>query len=98
MENVLNKFHHFDSKLVSTLFDYSKKLNKINARYISQIQYAKIIGSLMYLMHCTRPDIAFVVGMLSRFTSNPGKEHWILISHILKYLKGSADFGLHYLF
>lgn len=47
-------------------------------------------------MHCTRPNIAFVVGMLSRFTSNLGKEHWIAISRVLKYLKGKPNYGLHY--
>ncbi|XP_077248607.1 uncharacterized protein LOC143888156 [Tasmannia lanceolata] len=55
-----------------------------------------ILGSLMYAMTCTRPDIAFAVGKLSRFTSNPSNVHWNAINRILKYLKGIIDYGLSY--
>ncbi|XP_057543261.1 secreted RxLR effector protein 161-like [Amaranthus tricolor] len=51
------------------------KFTKYTGKPISQLEYAKIIGSLMYAMTCTRPDIAFAVGKLSRFTSNPGPQH-----------------------
>ena len=50
------------------------------------IPYATIVECLMYAMLCTRPDNCFVVGMVSRYQSNPGEEHWIAIRHILKYL------------
>jgi len=43
---------------------------------MANIPYASAIGSLMYAMVCTRPDIAHVVGVVSRFMSNPGREHW----------------------
>ncbi|GKC60480.1 retrotransposon protein, putative, ty1-copia subclass [Tanacetum coccineum] len=53
-------------------------------------------GSLMYLMVCTRPDIAYVVSIVSRYLANPGKNHWEAVKWILKYLKGTADVGLVY--
>ncbi|KAL4203712.1 hypothetical protein AMTRI_Chr01g129360 [Amborella trichopoda] len=50
----------------------------------------------MYTMSCTRLDISFVLGKLSRYTSNPGQEHWNVVNRILQYLKGTVDYGLHY--
>ena len=58
------------------------------------ISYALAVGSLMYAMLCTRPDICFVVGMVSRYQSNPGEEHWIAVKHIFKYLRRTRDYML----
>ena len=58
------------------------------------IPYASAVGSLMYAMLCTRPDICFVVGMVSRYQSEPGEEHWIAVKHILKYLRRTRDYML----
>ena len=44
--------------------------------HMSKVPYASAIGSLMYVMVCTRPDIAHAVGVVSRFMSRPGKQHW----------------------
>ncbi|GAB2268687.1 hypothetical protein Dimus_038729 [Dionaea muscipula] len=60
------------------------------------VPYTSAVGSLMYVMLCTRPDICFAVGMVSRFQSNPGKEHWTVVKHILKYLKRTRDYVLVY--
>lgn len=51
--------------------------------------YASAVGSLMYAMVCTRPDIAFAVGVVSRFLANPEKEHWKAVKWILRYLRGT---------
>ena len=48
----------------------------------------------MYAMVCTRPDIAHAVGVVSRFLSNPGKEHWAAVKQILRYLRGTFRLGL----
>ena len=48
------------------------------------VPYASTIGSLKYVMLCTRPYICYSVGMVSRYQSNSGKEHWIVVKHILK--------------
>ena len=50
----------------------------------------------MYSMVYTRPDIAYVVSLLSRYMSNPGRDHWEALKWILRYLKGTTDFGLIY--
>jgi hypothetical protein len=60
----------------------------------NSIPYASAVGSLMYAMVCTRPDIAYAVGVVSRFLSNPGKEHWAAIKWILRYLRGTSSLCL----
>ena len=50
----------------------------------------------MYIMNCTRSDIAYLVGRLARYTSNPGKEHWDAFIRVLRYLKHTMSYGLHY--
>ena len=63
---------------------------------MSRVPYASAVGSLMYTMVCTRPDIAHAVGVLSRFMSNPGKEHWTIVKRVFRYLRGTSDYGLCY--
>jgi len=58
------------------------------------LPYHKTVGSLMYLMVRTRPDLAFAIGKLIRFVSCYGKEHWAAIKRVLRYFKGSMDKGL----
>jgi hypothetical protein len=65
-------------------------------KLIAQIEYASAIGSLMYVMHCTGPYIAFMICKLSRYTSNPSKDHWKAITRTLDYLKKTMKFGLFY--
>ena len=61
---------------------------------MAKVPYASIIGSLMYAMVCTRPDIAHVVGVVSRYMSNPGKQHWEAMKWILRYLRGITGLSL----
>ncbi|GJX13963.1 zinc finger, CCHC-type containing protein [Tanacetum coccineum] len=71
IEKVLKKFNYFDCTPVSTPMDTSEKLMPNNGQAVSQLEYSRVIGCLMYAMTCTNPDIAFAVGKLSRYTSNP---------------------------
>ncbi|KAH9765249.1 hypothetical protein KPL70_001801 [Citrus sinensis] len=80
----------------NTPYDSSIKLLENSGRVVAQLEYASAIGSLMYAMHCTRPDIAFAVCKMSRFTSNPSVEHWKVIGRILGYLKKTINLGLFY--
>ncbi|GJS12342.1 hypothetical protein Tco_0369138 [Tanacetum coccineum] len=73
---VLKKFNYFDCTPVSTPMDTSEKLMPNKGQDVSQLEYSRLIGCLMYAMTCTRHDIAFDVGKLSRYTSNPGTQHW----------------------
>ncbi|TYK16841.1 gag/pol protein [Cucumis melo var. makuwa] len=60
------------------------------------IPYASAVGSLMYAMLCTRPDICYALGIVSRYKSNPGLAHWIAVKTILKYLRRTRDYMLVY--
>lgn len=62
----------------------------------SETPYLSAIGALMYLANCTRPDIAFAVNLLARFSSSPTKRHWNGIKHLFRYLRGTIDLGLFY--
>ena len=58
---------------------------------MKNIPYSSVVGSLMYVMVCIRPNIAHAVEVVSRFLSNLGKEHWKVVKWIFKYLKGSLS-------
>ncbi|GKA31478.1 zinc finger, CCHC-type containing protein [Tanacetum coccineum] len=96
IKKVLKKFNYFDCTLVSTPMDTSEKLMPNNGQVVSQLEYSRVISCLMYAMTCTRHDIAFAVGKLSRYTSNPGTQHWQAIQRALKYLKKTMDYKLTY--
>ena len=87
-----------EAKPVSTPLGSHFKLSKEQSPktekkrdHMSKVPYDSAIGSLMYAMVCTRPDIAHVVGVVSRFMSRPGKQHWETVKWILRYLKDSSD-------
>ena len=63
---------------------------------MSSVPYANAVGCVMYLMVCTRPNISFAVSDVSRFISNPGKQHWEALKWILRYIKGTSSIGLEY--
>ena len=60
------------------------------------MRYSQIVGSLRYLASATRPDISFVVSKLSRFVSNSRDTHWHALERVLRYLKGTMSYGIHY--
>lgn len=72
---MLNKFKYLDVKDTDTPFDSSVNLSENNSRIIAQLNYASALGSLMYVMHSTRLDIAYAVYILLRFTSKPSMVH-----------------------
>ena len=95
IEKNLKKFKQNDSSPMRTPVDVNLHLSKNNGKSLSQQEYAQTIGSLMYVMNCTRPNIAYAVGKLSRYTSNPGPDHWKAIVRVLRYLKYTQNYGLH---
>nr|GEW82492.1 zinc finger, CCHC-type [Tanacetum cinerariifolium] len=96
IEKVLKKLNYFNCTPVSTPMDTSEKQMPNNGQVVSQLEYSRVIGCLMYAMTCTRHVIAFDVGKLSRYTSNPGSQHWQAIQRVLKYLKKTIDYRLMY--
>ena len=65
-------------------------------KIFNQKDYATIIGSLRYATDCTRPDITYAVGVFSRFSSKPSRDHWLAIERIMRYLIGTKSYGLFY--
>ncbi|KAK8644688.1 hypothetical protein V6N13_123988 [Hibiscus sabdariffa] len=63
---------------------------------MSKIPYASAIGSIMYAMICTRPDLSYDLSMTSRYQENPGEGHWTAVKNILKYLRRTRDVFLVY--
>ena len=63
---------------------------------MSVIPYASAIGSIMYAMLCTRPDVNLAISLVGRYQSDPGMEHWTAVKNILKYLKRTKDMFLIY--
>ena len=63
---------------------------------MSNIPYSNVVGSLMYATMCTRPDICYLVGMISRYQANLGMMHWKAVKRILRYLKDTKDYSLCY--
>ena len=101
LEKIVELFGMGNAKAVSTPLANHFKLSNAQCPKSEEdiaemklIPYASAVGSLMYVMVCTRPDIAHAVGLVSRFKSNPGKEHWCAVKWILRYLKGAIDVGL----
>ncbi|GKA97570.1 putative RNA-directed DNA polymerase [Tanacetum coccineum] len=63
---------------------------------MKRIIYASVVGSLTYAQVCTRPDVAYICGMLGRFQSNPGLLHWKAAKKVLRYLRGTKEYKLTY--
>ena len=63
---------------------------------MKNISYGLIVGSIMYVQVCTRPDIAFVVSMLGRYQSNPSMDHWRAAKKVLRYIQGMKEYMLIY--
>ena len=63
---------------------------------MSKIAYASAIGSIMYAMLCTLPDVSYALSMTSRYQSDPDENHWIAVKNILKYFRRSKDTFLIY--
>ncbi|CAH9120743.1 unnamed protein product [Cuscuta epithymum] len=98
---VLQRFRMDNAKSVSTPLASHFKLSvqqcpstKDEKKEMDRVPCASAVGSLMYAMVCTRPDISHAVGVVSRFLSNPGREHWEAVKWILRYLRGSSSLRL----
>ena len=103
IEKVLERFSMSKSKPVTTPLAGHMKLSSAQCptsetekEELRKVPYASAVGSLMYAMICTRPDIAHAVGVVSRFLSNPRKEHWTAVKWIFRYLRGTSRLCLKF--
>ncbi|GJX81204.1 putative RNA-directed DNA polymerase [Tanacetum coccineum] len=101
IEKVLRRFNMDKAKAVSSpltpnfkLTDKDCSSSKKNIEKMDRVPYASAVGSLMYVMACTRQDLAHAVGVVSRFLSNPGKKHWEAVKWIFRYLRGTSKLGI----
>jgi hypothetical protein len=101
--DMLDRFNMSDSHPVSTPMDPGLRLDKSQGAsspddmaYMESVPYLSAVGALMYLAVTTRPDIAYAVGVLARFSANPGVVHWKAVKHLFRYVKGTVDLKLTY--
>jgi len=98
INKVLQRFNMHDSKPVSTPIAPHFKLSAAqcpsseeDVEYMSKVPYSSAVGSLMYVMVCSRPDLSYAMSLVSRYMSNLGKEHWKSVQWIFRYLRETAD-------
>ena len=103
IDKILARFSMENSKKGTLPFMHEVHLSKEQSaktlkqkEHMSRISFASAVGSLMYAMLCTRPDICYALGIVSRYHSDPEEEHWIVVKHILKYLRRTRDYMLVY--
>ena len=98
VKDVLNKFNMKDCNPISTPVDVNSKLVKSNLdeKQCDKEMYQSAVGSLLYISTRTRPDIAFAVGNLAKYCSQPSLSHWTGVKRVLRYLKGTVNLGLSY--
>ena len=103
VERILERFNMKEAKPVTTPLGGHYKLSKSSCpsteeenKKMAVIPYSSAVGSLMYAMVCTRPDIAHAVGVVSRFLSNPGKQHWEAVKWIFRYLRRTSKLCLSF--
>lgn len=101
IDKVVERFGMADAKVTPIpLADHFRLSSELcpktqeEKEFMEKIPYKSAIGSIMYAMVSTRPDIAHAVGVVSRFMSDPGKAHWEAVKWILRYLKGTSDYVL----
>ena len=100
---LLVKYGLSDCKSAPTPLDPGTQLTKDDCPQtkeemlaMTRFPYRAIIGSLLFISVCSRPDIAFAVNSLSQFMHNPGMIHWKALQRVLRYLSGTAGYCLKY--
>jgi len=103
VDKVLKRFNMENSKKGNVPIHHSVKLSKSQCPgsdqeqdQMSRVPYASAIGSIMYAMICTRPDVSYALSMVSRYQENPGLSHWTAVKNILKYLRNTKEMLLVY--
>ncbi|GJT83981.1 putative RNA-directed DNA polymerase [Tanacetum coccineum] len=103
LDKILKRYRMDNSKRSSIPMQVDLHLKKfqcattsVEMKRIQNVPYASAVGSIMYAVRCTRPDVAFAQNITSRFQQNPGEAHWTAVKNILKYLRNTKDTFLVY--
>ncbi|GKC27050.1 retrotransposon protein, putative, ty1-copia subclass [Tanacetum coccineum] len=103
IEKILKRFYMENSKCGTIPMQENLKLSKSQGastpaeiQRMQNIIYASVVGSIMYAVRCTRPDVTFAQNITSRFQQNLGDDHWTAVKNILKYLFNTKDMFLVY--
>jgi hypothetical protein len=98
IQKILCRFNMHDSNLVSTTIASHFKLSSSQCPrkdkdvvYMSRVPYPSVVGSLIYAMVCSCPDLSYAMGLVSRYMASPGKEYSNVVKWILMYLCGTSD-------
>ena len=95
-KDLLQRYGMIDCKPMSTPMDPNVRLQEDEGKDLEDVtMYRQLVGSLIYLT-LTRPDISYPVGVVSRYMSNLKKPHLDAVRHILRYVKGTINFGILY--
>ena len=98
LSKVVRRFNMHEAKTVNTPIGGHFKLSAVKdvseCIDTEKFPYSSAVGSLMYAMVGTRPDLAYAIGLISRFMSKPGEIHWEAVKWLLRYVKGSSDLSL----
>ena len=98
IDKILKRYKMDDSKrgflparhgIVLSVKDGPKTDEERNA--MSRVPYASAVGSIMYAVNCTRPDVAYALSVTCRHQQNPGVPHWTAVKNILKYLRRTKE-------
>ena len=95
-ENIVQDFNMENANVCRTQTNPSLKLTKADetSTYADTEKYQSAVGKLLFLSTRTRPDIAFAVSTVAKFTSNPTEQHWKAVKHIIRYIASTINYGL----
>jgi hypothetical protein len=103
IQKVLRRFNMHDSKLVSTPISPHFKLSSSQSpstysdfEYMSKVPYSSDVDFLMYAMVCLHPDLSYAMSLVSRYMTNPDKEHWNVVKWIFRYLQNTSNAYLQF--
>lgn len=96
INNILRSYNMYDCNAIKTPLPERLEFERLNSDVACNAPSQNLLGSLMYLMVCTRPDLSFAVNLLSRFVSKKNDAVWQYLKSILRFLKGTSDLKLVY--
>ena len=94
IEDILERQGMADCRPISTPMAQNQKLVKLMEAEIDPTPYQRAVGSLMYAMLGTRPDLAYSIGTLSQHSATPGNDHWAALQRVYRYLRGTSQLKL----